>query len=737
MYLDSYLSSINNAELVQTIKEISASFLQKINTNFDINKQLNALLLGNVQSGKTAQMLGIISRMADEGYKLFLLLTTDNVDLHRQTYNRVKESLPNFNVLNEKEDSTLKPATLIKPTVVVLKKNSRVLSRWKNHMLSTNICRGLFLVIVDDEADAASLNTLVNKDRVSTINKRLAEIKSSSANTIYIEVTATPQAVILQTSMSGWRPKFVCYFKPGTNYLGGNYFYPRTKSLTTIYTPDNELDSLLSDDDVFCPVGLSKSIYSFLVNCAHKKLNGQHNCNFMIHPSMRINVHNKFVTAVQDHLNLLQRATDEKAFENNLCEQWRDLQQTKPDLEDFEDIKGTVIDILDNTEIMVIPLNSKSFVCRDPNNPDALDLSKGYNIVVGGNTLGRGITFPNMQTVYYCRTSKTPQADTFWQHSRIFGYDREKQMVRIFIPQGLYKLFSDLNASNELLISQVEDNNQNIQLIFPSNIRPTRNSVVDNEFVNLIHGGVNLFAATPIRVNVEIINQMIAHYASEKSVEVDPELIISILKLIKTESIEDFNTNKFISCIQGLKAKRPQLRCKLIVRVNRDIAKGTGTMLSPNDRLLGDTYKKEVVLTMYRITGSSQKGWDGLPLWIPNIKFPEDCCFYDLVEAARDEFKHSTTRGKITLEKQLIPSGSVLQSIVGDNEVRILIHNMMELYEGTTIMNIVLECQRKFQERYFNMKTNDWRHLIANYVRQVTERPELQETEVFRYAVAG
>ena len=88
MYLDSYLSSINNAELVQTIKEISASFLQKINTNFDINKQLNALLLGNVQSGKTAQMLGIISRMADEGYKLFLLLTTDNVDLHRQTYKR-------------------------------------------------------------------------------------------------------------------------------------------------------------------------------------------------------------------------------------------------------------------------------------------------------------------------------------------------------------------------------------------------------------------------------------------------------------------------------------------------------------------------------------------------------------------------------------------------------------------------------------------------------------------------
>ena len=91
MFLNNYISNIDNAELVNSINVTSASFIQKINDNFIINKQLNALLLGNVQSGKTAQMLGIISAMADEGYKIFMLLTTDNVDLHRQTYNRVKD----------------------------------------------------------------------------------------------------------------------------------------------------------------------------------------------------------------------------------------------------------------------------------------------------------------------------------------------------------------------------------------------------------------------------------------------------------------------------------------------------------------------------------------------------------------------------------------------------------------------------------------------------------------------
>ncbi len=632
MYLTQYTSSIDNEALVHSIIKTSQDFMAKICENFSISNQLNALLLGNVQSGKTGQMLGIISAMADAGYRFFIMLTTDNVDLHRQTYLRVKDSLKSFNVLNEKEDLLLNTSTLLKPTIVILKKNANVLSRWKNHLISTGICRGLILVIFDDEADASSLNTLVNRNRISTINKRLNEIKSSASNTIYIEVTATPQAILLQTNLSGWRPKFVYYFKPGDNYLGGNYFYPKVKSLNTIYTPDYELDVIKSGRADECPLGLKRGILSFLVNCAHKKLNNNPNCNFLIHPSVRISVHNAFVKTLESHLHMLRLNTRENAFVRDLKNEWKDLQQTKPDLEDFEDIKESVIEILNGKDLLLIPLNSKSFVCRDPHNPDALDLSKGYNIVVGGNTLGRGLTFPNLQTVYYCRTSKTPQADTFWQHSRIFGYDREKQLVRIFIPKDIYSLFSNLNSSNEMLIKQVENNYEKIQLIFPPNIRPTRKNVIDIDYLNMINGGVNMFASFPLSVNVETINNLIERYSEEQSVEISTNEMIEILSLVKSSSIEDFNTARFIACIKGLESKRPQLKCKLLVRTERDIARGTGTLLSPNDRSLGDQFKKEVVLTMYRIKGNISKGWDGKPLWIPNIKFPEDCCFYDINE---------------------------------------------------------------------------------------------------------
>ena len=75
----------------------------------------------------------------------------------------------------------------------------------------------------------------------------------------------------------------------------------------------------------------------------------------------------------------------------------------------------------------------------------------------------------------------------------------------------------------------------------------------------------------------------------------------------------------------------------------------------------------------------------------------------------------------------MIPKGSMLEDVEADEDVRRLVHNMMELYEGTTILNIVAECQREYQERYFGMKTNDWRHLLGDYVRMVTQRPELQE----------
>ena len=98
----------------------------------------------------------------------------------------------------------------------------------------------------------------------------------------------------------------------------------------------------------------------------------------------------------------------------------------------------------------------------------------------------------------------------------------------------------------------------------------------------------------------------------------------------------------------------------------------------------------------------------------------------------------SASSQKVKAEEiRFAPKGSILEDVEEDADVRRLVHNMMALDEGTTIMKIVVECQKEYQERYFSMKANEWRHLIRDYVRKVTERPTLQEEEVFRYVMAG
>lgn len=188
-YLKSYIEGINNPELKQSIIDTSEAVCNNVNKYFSFNGQTTGLLLGNVQSGKTGQMLGVISRLADYGYRIFLLLTTDNVDLQRQTYNRVYASLPDFNVLTERDEEKFRTLTQSQPLVIVLKKNTSILKRWRDMLVASNTFRGLPLVIFDDEGDSASLNTLVNRHRTSTINTRLQEIKNTATSSLYFEVT--------------------------------------------------------------------------------------------------------------------------------------------------------------------------------------------------------------------------------------------------------------------------------------------------------------------------------------------------------------------------------------------------------------------------------------------------------------------------------------------------------------------------------------------------------------------
>lgn len=258
---------------------------------------------------------------------------------------------------------------------------------------------------------------------------------------------------------------------------------------------------------------------------------------------------------------------------------------------------------------------------------------QGINIIVGGNSLGRGVTFPQLQTIYYCRVAKSPQADTMWQHARMFGYDRDPDLLRVFMPPKLFKLFSDINTTNNSIIAQIESSKggSDIRIFYPNGLKPTRKNVLDKKLVGMLSGGVNYFPFEPTNKDIDALSEMLAPFTDE-IYSVSLKMINGILEMVDSDG-DDWSANTFIGFVKTFIAENPLAQGKLIVRRERNIAKGTGTLLSPNDRKLGDDYSNEVVLTMYQVTGD--KGWDGKNSGFLTLNFPMTS-FTTMCQKAKD-----------------------------------------------------------------------------------------------------
>ncbi|HGP7390405.1 TPA: Z1 domain-containing protein [Neisseria gonorrhoeae] len=624
--LRTYLNQLTPPELADSVKNTVDGFMEKLSQTEPKIAQ-NVLLLGNVQSGKTAQVLGVLSALADDGdHKVFLYLTTDSVDLQDQTVKRAKANLKNFIVLSEADDrSFMEVMKAENPILVVIKKNARVLKRWRNLFASQSSLKGYPLVIVDDEADAASLNTNSDKPAkdASTINKLLNDIKNSCCQSLFIQLTATPQSLLLQHEESDWQPEFIHFFEAGEKYIGGNFVFSDPPSYIVRFI-DSELDDM-KDESGEIAEGAKQALLSFLITCAEFALCDKANCNFALHPSYKIQDHQAFSKKIQAFLNdLVQAVNNGEDLAGSFKESYLDLQKTKPDIHHFDEIYEKLTALLENKQISTLVVNSQT--------ETDFDLEKGFNIIIGGNVIGRDLTIPKLQTVYYSRTAKKPNADTFWQHSRIFGYDRDKSLLRLYIPFDVYYFFVQLNQANNLIIGQAKNSGGNIQVIYPKNINPTRKNVLKFDSINQIVGGVNYFPLHPNEDNLSEINKILPSILKDEIqsdlYQIDIEDLFLVLDKLGRYVPDDWNKEKFIAGVEALKAQRPSFKTYVLIKTGRKLSRATGTMLSEDDRKLGEKYPNDLFLTLYQVVGNKDKGWQGKDFWLPNIKLPHNGLVY-------------------------------------------------------------------------------------------------------------
>lgn len=611
-YLKTYLQKISdrgNIKLAESICKTAEDIGDKYIKTFSFSSHEIGLLFGNVQSGKTGQMFGIMCKAADLGFPAFVLLTTDNVVLQQQTLERVKSDLEGFCVCGENDARLFADNSLIQPAVIVLKKNVRVLKLWANILSSTGFMKGNPLFIIDDEADAASLNTLVNRDRQSSINKYLDIIKNGASSSLYLQVTGTPQAIFLQTIASGWHPYFIYYFQPGDGYLGGDFFFPvsgKPGCISYLDTMENPAHSV---------------VMRHLAVSAHILSSGGKVSNCLFHPSVRVAAHQQIANEVEKELDWCRKNVDSE-FKSALQSQYDALTPSKSVKQPFDVVFSKADELLAEGVIKVLVMNGKSDI-------ESKEYSEGCCFVIGGNTLGRGVTFPGLQTIYYTRTSKKPQADTMWQHSRMFGYDRDSGMMMVFIDRNLYKLFADINATNNSIIAQIERGIENVKLCYPEGLNPTRKNVLDNDHVGIISGGTNYYPFYPGNDSIESISKLLEPFSeNEPYYQVSLRLVKEILSHIIPS--HDFKLQAFQSIMDTILSEQPAAQGILIVRRGRNVAQGTGALLSPNDWQLGGSFLDKTVLTMYQVTGT--KGWGGQQLWVPNIKLPDNTMYYDVFE---------------------------------------------------------------------------------------------------------
>lgn len=611
-YLKTYLQKIKdrgNIKLAESISQTAEDVGSQNIKNFSFTSHEIGLLFGNVQSGKTGQMFGIMCKAADLGFPAFVLLTTDNVILQQQTLDRVKADLEGFCICGENDARLFTDNSLLEPVIVVLKKNARILKLWANIFNSTGFMKGNPLFIVDDEADAASLNTLINKERQSSINKYLDSIKNGASSSIYLQVTGTPQAIVLQTIASGWHPYFTHYFQPGDAYLGGDFFFPNSG------TPK----CISSIEKIEMPT--RSVVVRHILVTAQIFATGGKVANCLVHPSVRQAVHQKFADDIKKELYWCTNHVEDE-FASELEKLYVGIFPEKTKKKPFDIILDKAKEILINKQYKILIMNGKNEV-------DSSEYESGCNFLIGGNTLGRGVTFSGLQTIYYTRTSKKPQADTMWQHSRMFGYDRDPGLMMIFIDDHLYKLFSDINATNNSIIAQIERGIDNIKIYYPNGVNPTRKNVLDNDKVEILSGGTNYYPYYPDNDSIEGISKMLKCFTDEELYyQVNLRLIKEILSHIIPSL--DFKLQAFQSVLDTILSETPAGQGILIVRRERNVAQGTGALLSPNDWQLGGSFADRVVLTMYQVTGN--KGWGGRQLWVPNIKLPHDTMYYDVIE---------------------------------------------------------------------------------------------------------
>jgi len=511
--------------------------------------QETGLIVGYVQSGKTMSFETVIALARDNNFQIIIVvagianhlleqstgricrdLGLDNLKRPRrwkQVQNPSEEDDTRLfrNVLNSWKDSSI-PMEFKETILITVLKNHKRLEKLIQIIRPLDLT-GVPILLIDDEADQASLNTKVEQgDEGSTTYLRLMELRQELPTHTYLQYTATPQAPLLVNIIDSLSPNFVQVLEPGDAYVGGkDFFDDNSKYIKVIPGEDISTNEWPLTEP---PESLLDALRIFMVGVTagirEGNLTGS-NRSMLIHPSHGTRLQHEYFnwvrSVVEDWKSILDLPENE-SYRQELIEDFRvayeDLATTVGDsIPSFSELKSYFKVAFAHTRVLEVN-------AREGDTPKVNWLHDYGWILVGGQAMDRGFTIEGLTITYMPRGIGIGNADTIQQRARFLGYKRAYLgFCRVYLEAETIDAFRAYVEHEEDIRSQLknfQDKNQPLNkwkraFILNAKLRPCRSQVLQFDYMRVNYSNiwvapkVVLGSDSIVKANQQVVNQFV------------------------------------------------------------------------------------------------------------------------------------------------------------------------------------------------------------------------------------
>ena len=550
-----------------TLREETFHILSHCNPHNATDKpETTHLVVGYVQSGKTMSFTGLTALALDNGYRMVVYLAGTKTNLLDQTSQRLEKDLIGKGHQNRDYYKLHKDPKVSDAEQIVghleLSSNPIILVPILKHHKHINDLTDLFnsaefkeemanetVLIIDDEADQASLNSFGRKnsrreqeaEEESKTYEAILRMRAALPGNTYIQYTATPQANLLISMQDLLSPKSHTLLTPGEGYIGGKLYFGRGENhqlfggrlIVTI--PDEEVFHSRRNNLNAMPKSLKDALMLHILAVAivvkYLKVDGVNYLSMMVHPDSRKDVNARFKTWIDNQLKSWRKSLRKPDGHDDKEDVYRRFEelfpmavQFYPDYEQptFDEIKPLIKDVMGDYQTYLVNTD------RDAQTEIEWD-SYSMHILVGAEMLNRGFTVEKLATTYMPRYTIGPtNADTIQQRCRFFGYKEDYiKSCRVFLPQISQENYWDYIDHEEELRSTLAECSTlaaaERKILLSPRLRPTRLNVLPITVVNRKMKGMHGLQAFESKSIIEGNNQVVEAFLTRHQNDFDTE----------------------------------------------------------------------------------------------------------------------------------------------------------------------------------------------------------------------